>query len=467
MDVFISYRRNTGASQAALLKEKLMQKGIDVFFDTNSIHNEDFLEKIKSNIDKAPNFLMIVTPGYFKKREGVEDYVREEILYAQSKHKNIIAISFSGYNHDEVDWDNEIDEIKVFKTFNLNEYPNSSEEMEEVFIKTQIINRMKDSNGRKFSLKKKSINNSWYADHEMTDEDRLWITSDHEVCKKLDWKMLERAIKEKGLFEDKKELSLFVYKAYDIDTYKKKYDLSPERNVRGESPRISNVYGVTYASYVNHANDVFGEGHFIDDEFDDKDYDKKIMEIMENNNLLGFDIIDLTLVIKDVSNPEKLVSKMANYINPNGGIIYIRDLDDDYVDAYPDNQKLIDKMCNLLELDDGAGNRHIGKKIYTFLKKSGADKVYVSDEVISTANHKPAYQKKICDTYFSYLKPELKALAEPTDKNKEHKNYKKFVEAADWLNDNYDDVESLFRSTEFYFRAGYVAGYGVFYPDEE
>ena len=87
--------------------------------------------------------------------------------------------------------------------------------------------------------------------------------------------------------------------------------------------------------------------------------------------------------------------------------------------------------------------------------------------MISTANHKPAYQKKICDTYFSYLKPELKALAEPTDKNKEHKNYKKFVEAADWLNDNYDDVESLFRSTEFYFRAGYVAGYGVFYPDEE
>lgn len=204
MDVFISYRRNTGASQAALLKEKLMQKGIDVFFDTNSIHNEDFLEKIKSNIDKAPNFLMIVTPGYFKKREGVEDYVREEILYAQSKHKNIIAISFSGYNHDEVDWDNEIDEIKAFKTFNLNEYPNSSEEMEEVFIKTQIINRMKDSNGRKFSLKKKSINNSWYADHEMTDEDRLWITSDHEVCKKLDWKMLERAIKEKGCLRTKR-----------------------------------------------------------------------------------------------------------------------------------------------------------------------------------------------------------------------------------------------------------------------
>ena len=73
----------------------------------------------------------------------------------------------------------------------------------------------------------------------------------------------------------------------------------------------------------------------------------------------------------------------------------------------------------------------------------------------------------MCDNYFSYLIPELRALAEDTEENRQNSNYQKYVDAYNWLLEYYDDVESLFCSPEFYFRAGYVAGYGVFVEDEE
>lgn len=352
MDVFISYRRDTGSEKADLIREKLSKRRIECFLDKHHIRNEDFLDKIKQDIDRAPNFLMVLTPGYFVKRETAEDYVREELLYAKSQNKNIIGISFPLYDHGEVDWDND-PEIAEFKRFNYIEYNNSNEEVEKGCI-NQIIKLMRNEKGQHFSTKKKIVSNSWYAEHAMNDDDMLWIVSDHDVCKRMDWRILDRALQE-TVFEGKDNLSLFVYKAYDIDTYHKKYELEPGRE---HLKKIDRVYGVTYDSMLAHANDSFGEDHFISDNFSVENYPEKMRELLERHHLSGFDIIDLTLVIKDYAHPEKRVREMANFLNPEGGIIYIRELDDDYIDAYPDEKGLFRKMLEYLELDDGAGNRH-------------------------------------------------------------------------------------------------------------
>lgn len=457
MDLFISYRRDTGSSQAALLNEKLRARGVKTFFDKHSIHSEDFLDTIKKNIDNSPNFLIVLTPGYFKQRTDVEtDWVREEIRYATEKGKNFIAVRFENYDVHEVDFTKEEPAVAQFGTFNALPYNDYSKRAEKASI-DDIIEGMVDKDGKKFSLVKKVQANSWYSSHEMTDEDLLWILTDHDVCKKLDWELFDKILAE-DVFKDREEINLFTYKAYEIGTYAKKYGLNPKRK---NGLKIDNVYGVTYSSFLEYADELFGEGHFVSDDFPSEDYGKQLAKILKEHNLPGFDIIDLTLVIKDTKNPEKRVWEMAQYLNPEGGVIYIRELDDDYIDAYPDEKEYIKRMVKYLDLDDGAGNRHTGKKIYTFLKKAGADKVFISDQVISTANHKPAYQKKICDTYFSYLKPEMQALA------KEHPENEEYVEASHWINENYDEVERLFCSTEFYFRAGYIAGYGVFKADED
>ena len=463
-DVFISYRRDTGSKEASLINEKLKARGVRPFLDKHNIHSEDFFQSIRRHIDSSPNFLMILTPGYFTKRNG-EDWVRKEIEYAWQKKKRFIGIAFDEYDHGENDWNSEDEIIRQFKTFNYFPFNDTTSKHEDASIDA-IIDNMVDAQGRKFSVERHLSNNAWYLNHEMTDEDMLWIISDHDVCKNLDWKILDKALGE-SVFAGREDLSMFVLKAYDIETYEDKYSLGPKRK---NDRAISQVFGFTYESFVDHANERFGEGHFCADPFSDgnspKDndaaVDKAIKKILRDNDLPGFDLMDFTLIIKDRDNPENTVSQMTRYLNPKGGIIYIRELDDDFIQAFPDEKQLIPRMKKLLEMDIGAGNRHTGKKIYTYLKKAGANKVFISNEVISTANlSKTSSRERICDTYFSYLIPEMEMLV------KEHPDNDDYTEGLDWLRKNYPLVQSLFRSTEFYFRTGHIAGYGVFSEEED
>ncbi len=460
-DIFISYRHETGSSDAGLIHALLNNKGISAFLDNKVIRNENFFNSIKRHIDASPNYLMILTPGYLVRR-AEEDWVRREIEYALSKKKNIIGLSFDKYDHNEVDWDKEdpyfSEHLRFFNYFEfVRSYPEASLE--------KVIDRMVDASGNKYSLEKKLINNPWYSDHALTNEDKLWIEADHDICKNLDWEVLDRALGEK-IFGDRKDLSLFVYKAYDIDTYDDKYSLGERRT---NSRRVSDVYGLTYEFLTEYANTRFGDGHFAPDvyptlktEVERKAYfQRTVKSMLKKSNLPGFDIIDLTLIIKDRSNPERVVQELTQYLNPEGGIIYIRELDDDLVYGYPDENNLIKKMVNLLHLDYGAGNRHTGMKVYTYLREAGAKKIYMSDKIISTANLKLPQRQRIVDAYFSYLKPEMRILVKENPDNDDYK------EGYDWLCQHYGEVEDLFASKSFYFRTGHVLGYGVFENDDE
>lgn len=452
MDLFISYRREGGSVWANLLNTKLSALKIKIFYDKYKIENEDFSTKIKKCLERSPNVLLVLSPEIFaKNKEREVDWVLEEINLAFTLKKNLILVQVDGFNL-ERDLAQSHEVVQKLTKLNMLKYNNDSPAIEEACIK-DIVNRMVDADGRPFSLGEQINSNSWYNKYGMTDEDALWIKTDYAVCHKWDQRMLARLCNEPVL-KRKKELSLFVLKAYDIETYKKKYDfINPETG----KPYIANVYGRTYASDVKFANELFGEGHFVADDDDGTPLDE-VQEILQKNNLRGFDIVDMTLVIKDMEQPAKVVREMSKILNPDGGVLFIRELDDDFVKAYP-HEDIIKKMVELLDLDPGAGNRHTGKKIYTFLKQAGADKVYISDEVISTANHKAIYQEQMCQSYFSYLKPELRNLAKEDPDT--------YREAYLWIEKNYDDVENLFCSSEFYFRAGYISGYGTFEPDDD
>lgn len=170
----------------------------------------DFWKKIQRGIDQSPNFLMILSPGYFLHRENEEDYVRKEMLYALEKGKNILDFATRDYDPNEIVWEHEIEEIRNLKTFDYKVYPtDGNQEMVDVFLRT-YIKSMVHHDGSKFSLVKKTENNSWYSTHEMDDEDFLWIKTDHIVCRTLDWEILGKAISEEGLFAGREELNLFI-----------------------------------------------------------------------------------------------------------------------------------------------------------------------------------------------------------------------------------------------------------------
>lgn len=93
-EVFISYRRKTGAQDARTLYYALKSIGIRAFFDYNSIRNGKFNEAIYDAIDKADCFILLLTPGSLDRCvQDEKDWVRKEIEYAITHQKIIIPVS--------------------------------------------------------------------------------------------------------------------------------------------------------------------------------------------------------------------------------------------------------------------------------------------------------------------------------------------------------------------------------------
>ena len=99
MDVFISYRRNTGGVYADLFAEFFTQHGISFFGDVKSLHDQtgEFPEILRDNILAAQDFLLILSPGVFDGL-GEDAIFVQEINLALREHKNMIPVLCGGFS---------------------------------------------------------------------------------------------------------------------------------------------------------------------------------------------------------------------------------------------------------------------------------------------------------------------------------------------------------------------------------
>ena len=92
-DVFISYRRSTGADDARLLQQALKARGYEVFFDYDSLRDGQFDEKILAAVDEAPVFVLMMTEGALDRCAEKGDWVRTEIERALAGGKRIVPVA--------------------------------------------------------------------------------------------------------------------------------------------------------------------------------------------------------------------------------------------------------------------------------------------------------------------------------------------------------------------------------------
>lgn len=81
-DVFISYRRATGADDARLLQQALKARGYNVFFDYDSLRDGKFDDRIFTAIEEAPVFIVMLSEGALDNCDKENDWVRLEIEHA-------------------------------------------------------------------------------------------------------------------------------------------------------------------------------------------------------------------------------------------------------------------------------------------------------------------------------------------------------------------------------------------------
>jgi len=96
-DVFISYRRETGAAEARLLRSELTKRGVSVFLDVADLRKGFFDEALLRYIAETPSFLVVLTPHALDRCSDPDDWLRREIREAVQSGKDIIPVLMPGF----------------------------------------------------------------------------------------------------------------------------------------------------------------------------------------------------------------------------------------------------------------------------------------------------------------------------------------------------------------------------------
>ena len=119
-DAFISYRRESGASEARAIRAELRQQKLRVFLDVDDLRSGHFDEALLARIADAPNFIVILSPNCLDRCADEQDWLRKEIAQAIKTSRNIIPIMMGGFSFPERHTLPE--ELKALPTHNGLEY---------------------------------------------------------------------------------------------------------------------------------------------------------------------------------------------------------------------------------------------------------------------------------------------------------------------------------------------------------
>lgn len=438
MDVFISYRREGGLDFSSRLYEKLTSNGYTTFFDLEGIKAGRFDTQIYKKIERSDNFVVVLSPHCLDRCISEDDWVRLELEKALELNKNIILILMQGFEFPV----NLPPSLGGLKNFQGIWYHYISNGFNSTF--SQLLLFLKDKDGNPLvEIKQKRTSNTYYETVGMREDEKKRIIKDYTICKEIEEKIFEE------MLSGKSNVHVFNPAIYEISSAMDKYN---------HYPQISHVYGfVCNQSTADEANNKYGEDrhHFYAGNMEDADFCDKMDSILASNGLNGFDFVDLTLILKDSDKPFDKLSSIVERLNSNA-IIYIRELDDEMVIGYPDNHDKFAHLVKLLKTDKYAGNRNMGRSVYTYLKRSGATKVKMVNKILSTAGMNVKKRRMLFDTYFSYLEPEIDDLISLYPDNEQ------FLKAKRWLMENYSQIEQAVLSPDFLFVSGFMFFYGVY-----
>lgn len=436
MDIFISYRRHGGIDIARNIWSALRERNYYSFFDLDAIREGEFPEIIYQNITRSDNFVIILTQDSLEKCIASEcDWVRRELSAAIRQNKNIVPITCTDFKFPD-NLPEDIARIKDIQTITYDGV-NFTEAIDKLII------RLKDAKGEALRLsKKRNISNTFYGDGHMSDEERKRIKADYESCRAVEEDVFNRLLK------DKNNITLFNPAIYEIDSYMSKYNRQ----------EISNVYGL-----MNHQSDIddaagrysergkqknfFYVGNMEHDGFEDE-----MDKILSEHSLPSFDMVDLTLILRDLVEPEKKLRQIVDRMTP-GGIVYVRELDHGMALAYPDEGDKFKKMFEYIRRDDYSGDYEAGRKVYYWMKNADLMDIHFEARQISTVGLKRRERRILFETLFSYVEREYRVMHE-----KEPTTYTQ--SAIEWLQENYKSLEATFSSDDFFYSSGFVEFYG-------
>ncbi len=283
------------------------------------------------------------------------------------------------------------------------------------------------------NIKRKAV--KYYSDDDLVEVNRLKIEEDLMFSYEKEYY--------DQLFCGKKNLNVLDF-----------YVLQPKSTVRRlKRPEVDKIACLSYSdSLVIEGNDIYGDDEnikFYKCDVANQDVEEVLEHILQNMNIDGFDFVNMSMAIMDLKNPFKTLKRIKKYMKP-GATMYVRDVEDGLVFAYPDEKGLFAQFKNFYKLDTLSGSRHSGRQVYNVAKKIGAREVKLLRCGVDTSCMDYTRKRMLFDAWFSFIPNDFKRIA------KENPDNESYRDVLAWIDENFDDLEESFFNEDFIFNSGYI-----------
>lgn len=187
---------------------------------------------------------------------------------------------------------------------------------------------------------------------------------------------------------------------------------------------------------------------FFEQDVEADDFEDNLRSYMAKMGIDKFDFVDISMGFVDWKNPFKVIKTLKKYMNP-GCRVYVKDVDDGAVMAYPDEGRLFAKFKSFYSLDPIAGFRKSGRRIFAYFKKLHAKEVMLVYSGIDVTDMTVEEKEKMFFCWFGFIPNDFKICY---NEDQSRQDYKAVI---DWCDENYDTLEEAFMSDDFFFSSGY------------
>lgn len=451
-NVFICYRGETCVSIGTEIFHDLIKfeaNGIMPFFAPRCIgHGEDFMSICEDIAGKVSLMILLITPNFFENINNEEDVVGRELKSALSN-KDCAFLPVLYQNVDIMSFDLSdcftLEDIKRITHVNPIRFIDMYS-----FDPNMIINPI---------LSHFSINSA--TDSSKKSKPKIRSRSHISDEKKADFFSDSNSTERRRLNEQQKLLLKYDTPVFDRMLAGKKnvkvLDLGTGNGttimdrLRGR-PEIRKLIGVDFDSLnIEHANKSFANDNiaFYQCDIESDDFEDKMLDIMEENGIDGFDFICNLAILSHLKNPSKLFKTIRKFCAPDAFVL-TRTVDDGLNVAFPDPDGMYQKALSILSKCISSGYRFSGREVFTYYHRWGYRNITFERNGINTTEMNATEREALYDVVFKFIEQGI------TREKKIDPQSEEISELYDWFMDKKQELEDEFMSSDFFFNFGFV-----------
>ena len=414
--VFISYRRDGGYETARLVYEHLKQHGINPFFDLEELRSGPFNVRLYKTIEESDNFVLILPPNCLERCKNEGDWLRLEIEHAILHDKNIIPFMMPGFS-----WPTDLPEsmakLPLYNGLQL------SREYFEASI-TKLLTMLKGvsvtPSGQAVKVEDRN-ENTYFTYDDVKEIKRLKVQQ--ELMRKFDGEEYKK------LVDGKESVNVL-----DLGSNNGDYVFDRIISKANHAKLIGLEFDAKTVAVANEKYKKENEIEFFEVNVEAEEFVDVLESAMQKLNIDGFDIINVSMLILHLKSPYRLLKIVRKYLSKDG-VIIIKDIDDGFNIAYPDDKGYFKRIVDICFGNETSGFRHSGRQIFTLLKRLGYKDIQLVKNGLSTVGMDIDEKEAFFDVYFSFIIEDLKIMLQ------KYPNDKRIQDDYRWYKENYETFE--------------------------